>query len=152
MDPALFRCAIVGSQRIGDIKEALAGLIEAYLKVGCAAQAKVRRAPFNVKPPVGRSTCGRGENAAPAAENRTVRLCIGAEVALIRQNNPLQNRIGQGTCSALITGIAHKLQIAIGADKPAGIGGPVKTDREWKQNTRGAIIAMVASVGNPRLD
>jgi hypothetical protein len=69
---AFFRAAIVNSRPIEDVKEAALALIEHHFKVGCAASAKISRAPFNVKLPVGHRAGDRSENTAAAGKIRAV--------------------------------------------------------------------------------
>ena len=72
---------------------------------------------------------------------------IGAQVVLIRENGRVPTHIRQDqTAMAHTRLIAAKLQIPIGADERSGITRPVKADREWEVDSRGAIIAMTACV------
>ena len=127
--------------------------MEANFKVGSAASVNISRAPFNVKLPVRRGTRGRGENATATGKIRAIRRClIGEQIVLIREDSLAHIDIGQGTGCAKITGIAGKLQIAIGTDERTVKARPIKEDRERKCNRGGAIIAVVACVRGPRND
>lgn len=53
LDPAFLRETIISSRPVDDVK-AWVVLIEPYFKVRSARSARISRAPFNVKSPVGR--------------------------------------------------------------------------------------------------
>jgi len=95
---AYFRAAMVSRGLMKDVKGARIAFMELDCKVGCAAPAKITRAPFNVKVPVGRSPGDRSEHAAAAWESRAVgRYLIRAQVVLVWEDSHLEIRIRQRT-------------------------------------------------------
>ena len=118
-------------------------LIERHFKVSRAGSAKITRAPFNVKGPVGRCASDYGKDAIAGL--------ISAQVVLIREDGHGPTRVWQGeTAMGERTLSAYEIETAIGPDVRSGKGLPVNGDREWQRNAGGAIIAMVACVSRPR--
>jgi hypothetical protein len=119
-------------------------LIERHFKVSRAGSAKITRAPFNVKGPVGRCAGDYGKDAIAGL--------ISAQVVLIREDSLAYGTSRQGTACAQIRCIARELQITVGTDERTVKARPVQEDREWERNAGGAIIAVVACVQGPGHD
>ena len=108
----------------------------------------MHRVVVDVEDAVRRRASCDGEDTTPIGPGgAAAQADIGSLVVLIRENGRVPTHIRQDqTAMAQTRLIAAKLQIPIGADERSGIARPVKADREWEVDSRGAIIAMAACV------
>ena len=142
-----------GAHAIDNLEASRLVLKHAQLEIGrVSVIGKAHRVPFDVKLPVRRGAGNQGEDAAPVGPRRaTAQTDVRLEVMPERKNrevmcSPRQADRTKGRISG------HKLRVAVRGQIDAGVAVPIQREREWQNNRRYAVVAVVTGVGYTRHD